>query len=126
MLIKRKLYSVIDEEGNLGYYLYDESTGEDKLFAVPGSAYMSKLVGGRVGTKAIGSSINKTSAQWGKALDKSIVQSKQQIENASIRAMGNPKRQAMLDKAITSRANNLSRVTGGQTTPTQMNKILRG
>ena len=34
MLIKRKLYSVIDEEGNLGYYLYDESNGEEKLFSV--------------------------------------------------------------------------------------------
>ena len=34
MIIKRKLYSVIDEEGNLGYYLYNESTGEKKLFSV--------------------------------------------------------------------------------------------
>ena len=34
MLIKRKLYSVIDEEGNLGYYLYNEATGEEKLFSV--------------------------------------------------------------------------------------------
>ena len=34
MLVKRKLYSVIDEEGNQGYYLYDESTGEEKLFSV--------------------------------------------------------------------------------------------
>ena len=34
MLIKRKLYSVMDEEGNLGYYLYDESTGEEKMFSV--------------------------------------------------------------------------------------------
>ena len=34
MIVKRKLYSVIDEEGNLGYYFYDESTGEEKLFSV--------------------------------------------------------------------------------------------
>ena len=34
MIVKRKLYSVIDEEGNLGYYLYNESTGEEKLFSV--------------------------------------------------------------------------------------------
>ena len=33
MLIKRKLFSIMDEEGNLGYYLYNESTGEEKLFA---------------------------------------------------------------------------------------------
>lgn len=33
MLIKRKLYSVIDEEGNLGYYLYNENNGEEKLFS---------------------------------------------------------------------------------------------
>ena len=33
MIVKRKLYSVMDEEGNLGYYLYNESTGEEKLFA---------------------------------------------------------------------------------------------
>ena len=33
-MIKNKLYSVMDEEGNLGYYLYDESTGEEKLFSV--------------------------------------------------------------------------------------------
>jgi hypothetical protein len=33
MLVKRKLYSVMNEEGNLGYYLYDEATGEEKLFA---------------------------------------------------------------------------------------------
>ena len=33
MLIKRKLFSVMDEEGNLGYYLYNESTGEEKLFS---------------------------------------------------------------------------------------------
>ena len=31
-MIKNKLYSVMDEEGNLGYYLYNESTGEEKLF----------------------------------------------------------------------------------------------
>ena len=30
MIVKRKLYSVIGEEGNLGYYLYDESTGEEE------------------------------------------------------------------------------------------------
>ena len=34
MLIKRKVFSVIDEEGNLGYYLYNEATGEEKLFSV--------------------------------------------------------------------------------------------
>ena len=34
MIVKRKLYSVIDEEGNMGYYLYDESTGEEKLFSI--------------------------------------------------------------------------------------------
>ena len=34
MIVKRKLYSVIDEEGNLGYYLYDENNGEEKLFSV--------------------------------------------------------------------------------------------
>lgn len=33
MLIKRKFFSILDEEGNLGYYLYDESTGEEKLFS---------------------------------------------------------------------------------------------
>ena len=33
MLVKRKLYSVMDEEGNLGYYLYDESNGEERMFA---------------------------------------------------------------------------------------------
>ena len=34
MIVKRKLYSVMDEEGNLGYCLYNESTGEEKLFSV--------------------------------------------------------------------------------------------
>jgi hypothetical protein len=34
MIVKRKLYSVVDEEGNLGYYLYNEATGEEKLFSV--------------------------------------------------------------------------------------------
>lgn len=34
MIVKRKLYSVMDEEGNLGYYLYNEATGEEKLFSV--------------------------------------------------------------------------------------------
>lgn len=33
MLIKKKLFSVLDEEGNLGYYLYDEYTGEEKMFS---------------------------------------------------------------------------------------------
>ena len=33
-MIKNKLYSVMDEEGNLGYYLYNEDTGEEKLFSV--------------------------------------------------------------------------------------------
>ena len=32
MIVKRKLYSVVDEEGNLGYYFYNESTEEEKLF----------------------------------------------------------------------------------------------
>lgn len=34
MIVKRKLYSVMDEEGNQGYYLYNEATGEEKLFSV--------------------------------------------------------------------------------------------
>ncbi len=34
MIVKRKLFSFIDEDGNLGYYLYNESTGEEKLFSV--------------------------------------------------------------------------------------------
>ena len=34
MIVKRKLYSVMDEEGNMGYYLYNASTGEEKLFSV--------------------------------------------------------------------------------------------
>ena len=34
MIVKRKLYSVIDEEGNLGYYLYNEATGEERMFSV--------------------------------------------------------------------------------------------
>ena len=34
MIVKRKLFSFIDEEGNLGYYLYNETTGEEKLFSV--------------------------------------------------------------------------------------------
>ena len=33
MIVKRKLYSVMDEEGNHGYYLYNEATGEERLFA---------------------------------------------------------------------------------------------
>ena len=32
-MIKNKLYSVIDEEGNQGYYLYNEATGEERIFA---------------------------------------------------------------------------------------------
>ena len=116
----------MDEEGNLGYYLYDESNGEEKLFAMPGSANLSRLIGGKMGSKAIGSSINKSAAEWGKTLNKSISQSKQQVENASLRALGNPRRQAMVDKAITSRASNLSRVSGNTYSPGQMNSILRG
>ena len=34
MIIKRKLFSFIDQDGNLGYYLYNEATGEEKLFSV--------------------------------------------------------------------------------------------
>ena len=34
MIIKRKLFSFIDEDGNQGYYLYNEATGEEKLFSV--------------------------------------------------------------------------------------------
>ena len=34
MIVKRKLFSFIDEDGNLGYYLYNENTGEEKLFSV--------------------------------------------------------------------------------------------
>ena len=34
MIVKRKLFSFIDEDGNLGYCLYNESTGEEKLFSV--------------------------------------------------------------------------------------------
>ena len=34
MIVKRKLFSFLDEEGNQGYYLYNESTGEEKLFSV--------------------------------------------------------------------------------------------
>ena len=34
MIVKRKLFSFIDEDGNLGYYLFNERTGEEKLFSV--------------------------------------------------------------------------------------------
>ncbi len=34
MIVKRKLFSFIDEDGNLGYCLYNEATGEEKLFSV--------------------------------------------------------------------------------------------
>lgn len=34
MIVKRKLFSFLDEEGNQSYYLYNESTGEEKLFSV--------------------------------------------------------------------------------------------
>lgn len=34
MIVKRKLFSFIDEDGNLGYCLYNESTGKGKLFSV--------------------------------------------------------------------------------------------
>lgn len=42
MIVKRKLYSVMDEEGNQGYYLYDEATGEEKMFAVMNSPFVGK------------------------------------------------------------------------------------
>ena len=44
MIVKRKLFSVIDEEGNLGYYLYDEATGEEKLFFVVEEEQRESLV----------------------------------------------------------------------------------
>ena len=34
MIVKRNLFSCIDEDGNLGYCLYNESTGEEKLFSM--------------------------------------------------------------------------------------------
>ena len=43
MIVKRKLYSVIDEEGNLGYYLYDESTGEERMFATFSPSQVASL-----------------------------------------------------------------------------------
>lgn len=34
MIVKRKLFSFIDKDGNQGYYLYNKNTGEEKLFSV--------------------------------------------------------------------------------------------
>ena len=45
MIVKRKLYSVMDEEGNLGYYLYNESTGEEKMFSLGTNKAIKSLVG---------------------------------------------------------------------------------
>lgn len=33
MKLKRKIFGFIDEDGNQGYYLYNEVTGEEKLFS---------------------------------------------------------------------------------------------
>lgn len=57
MIIKRKLFSFIDEDGNLGYYLYNESTGEEKLFSVVEEEKLYFNLGTRlkrVGQKYIG------------------------------------------------------------------------
>lgn len=68
MIVKRKLFSVIDEEGNLGYYLYNEATGEEKLFSVveeerefasvkalkkAGNTIVDKAIKGKLTTKDI-------------------------------------------------------------------------
>lgn len=57
MIVKRKLSSFIDEDGNLGYYLYNESTGEEKLFSVVEEEKLYFNLGTRlkrVGQKYIG------------------------------------------------------------------------
>lgn len=57
MIIKRKLFSFIDEDGNLVYYLYNESTGEEKLFSVVEEEKLYFNLGTRlkrVGQKYIG------------------------------------------------------------------------
>ena len=45
MLVKRKLYSVMDEEGNLGYYLYDENNGDEKLFSANDEVFEQREFG---------------------------------------------------------------------------------
>jgi hypothetical protein len=51
MIVKRKLYSVIDEEGNLGYYLYNEATGEEKLFSVVEEERLyASMIAGKLGS----------------------------------------------------------------------------
>ena len=51
MIVKRKLYSVMDEEGNLGYYLYNESTGEEKLFSVVEEERLyASMIAGKLGS----------------------------------------------------------------------------
>ena len=45
MLVKRKLYSVMDEEGNQEYYLYDENNGEEKMFATVVNTAAGKMLG---------------------------------------------------------------------------------
>ena len=44
MIVKRKLYSVMNEEGNQEYYLYDEDTGEEKMFSLGTNKAIKSLV----------------------------------------------------------------------------------
>ena len=48
----------MDEEGNLGYYLYNESTGEEKLFSVVEEEKMYASV--RYGKKAVKTLLEKS------------------------------------------------------------------
>lgn len=73
MIVKRKLFSFIDEDGNQGYYLYNEGTEEEKLFSV---VEEEREFARGVGKKAIEEAVKKVSTKGNKKLNKKLAKIK--------------------------------------------------
>ena len=106
MIVKRKLFSFIDEDGNQGYYLYNESTGEEKLFSVVEEE--REFANTRHLKKAANTFLEKSAK--GKLSTKDVMRMSKLKGSRSLKALENPN----YDKVAKSIHNKFNKLTKGE------------
>lgn len=106
MIVKRKLYSVMDKEGNKGYYLYNEATGEEKLFSVVEEE--REFASTRLLKKALNAFLEKSAK--GKLTTKDVMRMSKLKGKNSLKSLENPN----YDKVAKASYNKFNKLTKGE------------
>lgn len=106
MKLYRKLFSFIDEEGNLGYYFYDENTGEEKLFSVVEEE--REFANVRYGKKVVKTLLEKS--KKGNVTTKDLLRLGKVKGKNSLKAIENPN----YDKITKGSYNKMNKLTKGE------------